>query len=103
MTEISKEFEEATAYELTDHDIERAKTLLGVDLASRTREHLTTATYDSIRNFAYGIGDDNPLYADEEYGEDTRWGGQIAPNIMAGILNMPLKGDPLPEELKKNT
>ena len=103
MAEISKDFEDATAYELTDHDIERARTLLGHDLASRTREHLTTVSYDTIRNFAYGIGDDNPMYADEEYGDSTRWGGQVAPNIMAGIINMPLKGDPLPEELKKNT
>jgi len=103
VSQISEAFEEATKYELKDEDIERARTLIGVDLASRQREHLTTATPDSIRNFAYGIGDNNPLYNDEEYGDATRWGGQIAPNIMAGILNTPLKGDPLPDELKKNT
>jgi acyl dehydratase len=102
VSQISEAFDEATKYELKDEDIERAKTLLGVDTASRQREHLTTATPDAIRNFAYGIGDDNPLYADEDYGTSTRWGGQIAPNIMAGILNAPLKGDPLPAELKAN-
>ena len=103
MSQVSEAFEEATKYELTDHDIERAKTLLGVDLASRQREHLTTVTPDAVRNFAYGVGDDNPLFADEDYGTSTRWGGQIAPSIMAGVVNAPLKGDTLPAELKANT
>ncbi len=103
MSEITSAFEEATTYELKDEDIERARTLLGVDLASRTREHQTTVGPDSIRNFAYGVGDDNPLYNDDAYGASTRWGGPIAPNIMAGVINAPLRGDPLPAELKKNS
>ncbi len=103
MSDISTAFEEATKYQLLDRDIERARRLLGVDVASNAREHLTEFTYDSIRNFAYGVGDDNPLYADEEYGRATRWGGQIAPNIMAAVVNTPLRGDRMPAELKQNT
>ncbi len=37
------------------------------------------------------------------YGIRTRWGGQIAPNIMAAVVNTPLWGDSLPEELKQNS
>ena len=102
MTDVSTAFEDATNYELVDSDIERARTLLGADLAGRHREHLTTVTPDAIRNFAYGVGDDNPLFASEDYGRRTRWGTQVAPAIMAGVVNTPLRGDPLPDGLKQN-
>jgi acyl dehydratase len=99
----STEFEKATDFALTDEDIERARLLIGVDVAQKFTEHITTASYDSIRNFAWGLGDDNPLYCDEEYGTTTRWGSQIAPNSMAQIIGAPLHGDPLPAEIKANT
>lgn len=103
MTDMATEFEKATNYELKDEDIERARMLLGVDTASRHREHISVATPDALRNWALGMGDDNPLYTAEEYGPKTRWGTQIGPGIMLGSLNSPLKGDPLPDELKKAT
>ena len=37
------------------------------------------ATTDSIRHFAEGIGDDNPLWLDEDYAAKTRWGSVVAP------------------------
>jgi acyl dehydratase len=37
------------------------------------------ATRDGIRHYAYGFGDDNPLWCDPNYAADTRWGGIIAP------------------------
>jgi acyl dehydratase len=97
------EFEKATDYALTDADIERARLLLGVDTATKHMEHITTATFDSIRNFAWGLGDDNPLYCDEEYGTTTRWGSQVAPNSMTHILAAPMLGDPMPAEIKAAT
>ena len=103
MTSQTDAFEEATKYELVDDDIERARALLGVMVARRQREHLTTFTPDAIRNFAYGVGDDNPLYADEGYGQGTRWGGPVAPNIMLAVVNDGLQGDPLPPEVKERT
>src|SRR5271166_1487060 len=93
MTSLEDEFAEATKYRFRDEDIESAKALIGVDSPSRTREHLTTATPDTIRNFARGVGDDNPLWNDEDYGPATRWGSQIAPPSMTTILNAPMKGD----------
>lgn len=37
------------------------------------------ATRDTIRHYAWGIGDDNPLWSNPDYAADTRWGGIIAP------------------------
>jgi acyl dehydratase len=39
----------------------------------------TTASFDSIRHYAEGYGDANPLFTTTEYGQGTRWGSQIAP------------------------
>ncbi|MGZ5397321.1 MAG: FAS1-like dehydratase domain-containing protein, partial [Mycobacterium sp.] len=61
---------------------------------------LATATPEAIRNFARSYGDDNPLYTDPAYGPSTRWGSQVAPQIMAAVLNAPMRGDKLPKELR---
>ncbi len=37
------------------------------------------ATRDGIRHYAYGFGDDNPLWCDPDYAASTRWGGVLAP------------------------
>lgn len=37
------------------------------------------ATPDGIRHYAFGFGDDNPLWCDPGYGQATRWGSVIAP------------------------
>lgn len=101
MTDVTTEFEKATEAVFTEEDFERARLLLGVDTPIRNQEHITTATYDSIRNFAWGVGDSNPLYTDEHYGESTRWGSQVAPNIMSQIMGAPMLGDPMPDEVKR--
>lgn len=36
------------------------------------------ASFEAIRNYSNGIGDDNPLYRDEEYGKKTRFGAMVA-------------------------
>jgi acyl dehydratase len=43
------------------------------------RPHITEVNADATRHFAYGYGDDNPLYCDPEYAKETRWSGLIAP------------------------
>ncbi|MGQ0534378.1 MAG: FAS1-like dehydratase domain-containing protein [Caulobacteraceae bacterium] len=101
--ELEKEWEQATSYPIKDKDIERARLLLGVDLASRTREYIQTATTDNIRNFAHGCGNDNPLHCDPAYAKTTRWGNVVAPSMMAGIINAPLRGDRIDSELKAKT
>ena len=98
--QLQAEFDKATGYELTDDHIERNRLLLGIDVPNPDNEQIYTASIDNIRTFAYGCGTDNPLHCDPEYAAGTRWGSVIAPNMMAGTINKPLKGDPLDSELK---
>jgi len=96
----SEEWQKAVDYQIKDEDIERQHKLLGFEEAARTREYIQTATVDNIRNFAHGCGNDNPLHCEPAYAAGTRWGGVIAPGMMAGIINAPMLGDPVPDEIK---
>jgi len=100
-TTTSEEFEKATNYSFKEEDIERAKALVGQYAPSSAREHLTEATHDAMRNFARSYGDDNPLYNSATYGEQTRWGGQIAPPMIPIALNNPLYGDAPKEKIRR--
>ena len=100
-TSTSAEFEKATAYSFKEEDIERAKALVGKYAPSGAREHLTEVTHDAMRNFARSYGDDNPLFNSEDYGNTTRWGGQIAPPMIPIALNRPLLSDPPKERIKR--
>lgn len=96
----SDEWRKAVDYAITDEDIERQRKLLGFDQAAKTREYNQVATEDNIRNFAHGCGNDNPLHCDPDYAKKTRWGGLIAPGMMAGVINKPMLGDPVPDGIK---
>ena len=63
---------------ITDEEIEVVRGL--IDKPLQLGPHFNTeVTRDTARHFAMGYGDDNPLYTSEDYGKDTRYGGQIAP------------------------
>jgi acyl dehydratase len=65
---------------LTDAGVDRFREKVGVDWPySRWTTWNEEATRDGIRHYAYGFGDDNPLYTDPEYAAASRWGGIIAP------------------------
>lgn len=96
----SEEWQKATAYEILDSDIERQRKLIGVWEPQRTAEYVQTVSEDSIRNWAYACGDDNPIFTDPNYARTTRWGGVIAPGMFVGQVNKPMKGDPLSDEVK---
>lgn len=64
---------------LTDAALERSRKRLGVPRPQRNPPHNYEAGWDAIRHFAYGYGDDNPLYCDPQYARSTRWGGLVAP------------------------
>lgn len=99
----SQEWDTATSYSITDEDIARAELLLGVDTAVRDRQYIQTATSDNIRNFAHGCGNDNALHCEPDYARSTRWGDVVAPGMMAGVINSPMKGDPIDPDLKART
>lgn len=88
---------------ITDEDIALQKEVLGFEEPNMTREYHSCLSIDSIRNYALSMGDDNPLYCDEDHARASRWGSVIAPSIMTAITNMPLLGEKIPKELKKKT
>lgn len=57
--------------------LEQARALLGMPI--RVEQWNYEASRDAIRHYAWGIGDDNPLYSDPDYAKGTRWGGIVAP------------------------
>ena len=100
-TSPSAEFEKATDYSFKEEEIAQAKAIAGRYSAWPSREHVTVATPDSMRNFARSYGDDNPLYGDETYGGSTRWGAQVAAPMMPIALNLPLYDDPNAEKVRR--
>lgn len=62
---------------LTDEAVERSRRRLGIPNPQRNPPHNYEVTWDGVRHFAYGYGDDNPLYCDPHH--STRWGTLIAP------------------------
>jgi acyl dehydratase len=90
---VEQEFEKAQQWKLTDEDIERARLLLGVDAPESRDLFITEASSNNMRNYAFGIGDDNPLFCDPDYGRNTRWGAQIASPSMCEAMGKTLRGD----------
>jgi len=92
--------ENAQSPGLTEADIEKAKSLIGVWLR---RDVHTPSLYEpislhDIRRWAvYSVGDDNPLFSDAHYAKRTVWGSNIAPptflyTIDSGIIAPGLPG-----------
>lgn len=52
----------------------------------------------AIRKFADAIDDQNPLYRDEEYARNSRYGSIIAPPGFFGWPTQWTRGDPFPSE-----
>lgn len=92
---------------LTEEGIERLRKKVGIYQKTPNAPHNFEVTWDGTRHFAFGYGDDNPLWCDRDYGKGTRWGGLIAPpnfEYTMGESDVPpqtdeeratLKGDPL--------
>ncbi len=89
---------------ITDEDIERAKAQIGVAVNKKEEPWNTVISPDAISHFAFGIGDDNPLFLEPQYGLNTRWHGQIAPPtfpITTGLDQTPTFSDPARKALFK--
>ena len=54
------------------------------------------ASQDAIRQFAWGIGDDNPLWCDLEYARRSRYGHIIAPSFFPYAVAAPQGMEGLP-------
>jgi acyl dehydratase len=59
--------------------LEEARELIGIELRRTGQQWNTEASPDAVRQFCWGIGDDNPLFTDPAYGRASRWGSALAP------------------------
>lgn len=64
---------------ITDQALEQLRQRIGVKITKTLEPWITEANVDAIRHWALGIGDDNPLWLDQEYAAKTRYGSIIAP------------------------
>jgi acyl dehydratase len=64
--------------QITDEMLEAMRSRIG-EVRPAHRPWNSEATRDTIRHFAEGIGDQNPLWLDEEYAARGPWGAPIAP------------------------
>ncbi|MGE3301712.1 MAG: MaoC family dehydratase N-terminal domain-containing protein [Hyphomonadaceae bacterium] len=65
--------------EISDAAVAEAASLIGVPLRRDRMQWIETATRDAIRHFAWGVGDNNPLWLDPEYARTSPWGDVLAP------------------------
>lgn len=77
---------------ITDEALEELRKRIGVEITDTVEPYIEVATKDAIKHFAWGMGDDNPLYLDEEYAKKTRWGGIIAPPCILYAMDRIVSG-----------
>jgi acyl dehydratase len=106
MSEVAEKQKHAYGM-LTDEGIAKLRRKIGIQYNKPAPPHNYEMTWDGSRHFAFGIGDENPLWCDPEHGKSTRWNGLIGhPGMIytMGEHDAPapsaeekplLKGDPL--------
>lgn len=62
---------------ITEAMIDELRSLIGQKL--RIEQYNHEASFDTIRHYAFGIGDDNPLWCDADYAARTKHGTLLAP------------------------
>jgi acyl dehydratase len=61
-------------------EVDSFRERIGIDVPQPMFEmSYEQASRDAIRHYAYGLGDDNPLWLDRDHAAASRWGGIIAP------------------------
>lgn len=76
---------------ITDDAVEALREKIGTPIR-RGRAHVELLTPDAIRHYAYGIGDRNPLWLDEEHAAETRHGVVQAPPSILFAMDRILSG-----------
>lgn len=75
--------------------VTKSRALTGTEVRERTAWN-TIASADAIRQFAFGISDDNPLWLDREYAAATRHKQlQAPPAFLTSVLYPILHGAPM--------
>jgi acyl dehydratase len=63
---------------ITEEGLDDLRRRIGVKIENTVEPWNYEATRDGIRHYAHGIGDDNPLWCEPEYAEQTRYGTIVA-------------------------
>ena len=71
---------------LTDEALAELRSEIGSEIKG-PHGYITEATRDGIRHFAMGIGDENPLWLDEEYAKKSPLGTLAAPPFILLAFN----------------
>ncbi|NKB55866.1 MAG: hypothetical protein GKS00_05975 [Alphaproteobacteria bacterium] len=82
--------------EITDEALAAAAELIGQPLRRTRMQWIETATKDAIKHFAWGIGDDNPLWFDTDYAETSPAGSLIAPPCILYAIDSTIVAPKLP-------
>src|SRR3954451_8957758 len=77
---------------ITDDAVASLRRLIGVPITDTVEPWCHEATRDSIRHYAHGIGDDNPLWCDPAYAALGRYGTIVAPPSFVFALDRVLSG-----------
>jgi acyl dehydratase len=76
---------------ITQEALDELRSRIG-ETFDRPAPHVTEATADSIRHWALGIGDDNPLWLDPDYARSTRSDGITAPGTFLYAFDRVVSG-----------
>jgi acyl dehydratase len=82
---------------ITEEDIDRARRHVGVAKFLHEAPFNRIADANSISHFAFGYGDDNPLWHEPDYARSTRWRGLIAPPMYLVTMGLSETPKPTPE------
>ena len=74
--------------EITEERLAEAAALIGRPLRRSRLQWIETATRDAIRHFAWGVGDNNPLWLDEDHARASPAGGIVAPPCILYAVDM---------------
>jgi len=77
---------------ITDESLAALRKLVGAPVEETLEPWCTEATRDSIRHWAHGIGDDNPLWCDPAYAAASPHGCLVAPPSFVFALNRSFSG-----------
>jgi acyl dehydratase len=64
---------------ITEEALDALRERIGAKITGTVEPWVTEINLDAIRHYAWGIGDDNPLWLDPAYASKTRYGSIIAP------------------------
>lgn len=78
--------------EITEEKLARRRARANKPFSPRDIYYNTQASKDGIRHFVRGIGDLNPLFQDEEYAKNTKYGNIVAPGAYLYTIRWTLLG-----------